>query len=385
MTLATEHQLLTQLDALVVVVNAHGGVEFVNPASKKMLGYEPAELEGEGWWNLTRGSEEKFIDRDFIVQLLSDKKLFTPHSFERNIKTANGKTRCILWTVSVSEENTLTGIGIDISARKESEKQQAEKIKELQAKNTEVSESIRYAKRIQDAVLQDPEILKNYFADAFVLYKPRDVVSGDLFWYYKKGSKIIVAAIDCTGHGVPGALMSVIASGIFRDVITRKEKENPVDILHAVDRELAVVLSKEHGEDVALDGMDLSLVVVDTAANELEFAGAFRPLVRIRNNAAEEFAGSRFPIGFSESEKNFRSEKISLQKGDKFYLFSDGYQDQFGGEKGKKLNKKRFYELLQSSADMEMEEQKSFLEYALSNWKQEERQTDDILIVGLQF
>lgn len=377
--------ILEKLNTLIVVLGSDGNVEYVSPSVQRLLGFRQSQLLGEGWWNLTRrDAEERKLVRGQINALLADTSDISHVSFERALQTSRGETRWIFWNMSRGDDGTLIGIGYDITERKIAEQKLQQKNRELQLKNTEMLASIQYAKRIQEAVLASRAGLKKYFSDAFIFYQPRDVVSGDFYWYFEKGSKVFVAAIDCTGHGVPGALMSVIANGLIRDVIVKRGFEEPSEILHAIDREVVAALSNHEG-GAAPDGMDIALCVFDKEKRELKYSGAFRPLIRIRGNEVQEYKGSRYPIGFyPEVSKVFETLVIPFEEGDSFYIFSDGYIDQFGGEKKKKLNRRRFIELLLEIKEMEAEEQESFLEYALNNWKQEEEQTDDILVIGMK-
>jgi PAS domain S-box-containing protein len=386
MTAVISNRILEQLNTLILIVNELGNIEYVSPSAMRLLGYEPHTLLGQGWWDLTRkNKQERFVSKSEVMRILRDGKIIPSLSFERALTAADGSIRWILWNVSTGEDKTLLGIGHDITARKKVETQLLAKHKELEQKNTDILQSIGYAKRIQDAVIQDPLLLKNYFSDSFVLYKPRDVVSGDFYWYYKKGNKVFVAAIDCTGHGVPGAILSVIANGLIRDAVLKSGLETPGEILHFIDTELDKVLSKEDGSLAMADGMDVSLTVFDPEKKEVSFAGAFRPLVRVSSKGLEEFKGSRYPIGaYDAVGKKFENISIPWQSGDRFYLYSDGYADQFGGEREKKLSRKGFFELILSAQSMDMDEQKAFLEYSLNNWKQNGEQTDDILVIGLE-
>ena len=393
MTTVITNNILEQLNTLILVVNQLGQVEFVSPSAKRLLGYEPQTLLGEGWWDLTRiNREQRFINKSEVINLFNFQKEFKPLSFERALTASDGSEKWILWNISINENKTLIGIGHDITKQKLFEKKLAEKNLELENAykdsklvNKDITDSIIYAKRIQSAIMPEEDGLKKYFPNNFIHFKPKDIVSGDLYWYHKKGNKIFLSAIDCTGHGVPGAIMSVIANSIIRDTIIKRGVEDPGDILHSIDDELLSVLSKENDHAVTSDGMDIALAVFDFDTNTLAFAGAYRPLILLRDNEIIEFKGSRYPIGFYESgNKKFDSIKIPFKKDDRFYLFTDGYIDQFGGEFNKKLNRKRFYDLLLNSNDMEMEEQKSFLDYALNNWKQDELQTDDILVIGIK-
>jgi PAS domain S-box-containing protein len=386
MSLVTD-SILEKLNSLIVVVNKDGKVEYVSPSAKRILGFEPEQLIGEGWWNLTRDNDSERNDiRALALQQLRQDSLLASVPYERLLKTASGAERWILWNTSKGPMNTLVGIGHDITDRKKAEQQLISKNKELEQHNKDMVDSILYASRIQEAILPDVQNIKNAFKDAFVLYQPKDVVSGDYYFFYRKKNKVFVAAVDCTGHGVPGALMSIIANGILREVIVKKGLEEPSEILYALDDELYLALNKKDGNDITNDGMDISLGVFDLENNSLSYAGAFRPMLMIRNNEIIEFEANRYPIGFyGDVKKEFSSREVQLQENDTFYFFTDGYCDQFGGEQRKKFNRKRFKELLLSAQSMEMEEQESFLQYALLNWRQEEEQMDDILVMGVKF
>ena len=385
MSLVTE-SILEKLNSLIVVVNNKGLVEYVSPSAKRILGFEPEQLIGEGWWDLTRDNDTEREDiRTLALQQLKQDSLLASLPYERVLKTATGGERWILWNTSKGPMNTLVGIGHDITDRKKTEQQLILKNKELEQHNKDMVDSIQYASRIQEAILPDVQKIKDTFKDAFVLYEPKDVVSGDYYFFYKRLNKVFVAAVDCTGHGVPGALMSIIANGILKEVIIKKGLEEPSEILYALDEELFLALNKQKNEGVTHDGMDVALGVFDLAANTLTYSGAFRPMILVRGQEIIEFEANRFPIGFyGDVAKKFVSRKIDLLENDTFYFFTDGYCDQFGGEQKKKFNRKRFKELLLSAGSMEMDEQESFLQYALLNWRQEEEQMDDILVMGVR-
>jgi PAS domain S-box-containing protein len=383
MSLVTD-AILAKLNSLIVVVNHQGKVEYVSPSAKRILGFEPEQLLGEGWWDLTRiDIIEREAVKELTIQQLQQNSLMESVPYERLLKTATGGDKWILWNTSKGPANTLVGIGHDITDRKKAEQKLIEKHKELEQHNKDVVDSIQYASRIQEAILPDIEKIKNAFSDAFVLYQPKDVVSGDYYFFYQRGSKSFVAAVDCTGHGVPGALMSIIANGILKEVIVKKGITEPSEILYALDEELFAALNKK-GE-ITNDGMDVALAVFDSEKNSVSYSGAFRPMLLLRDHELIEFEANRYPIGFyGDVEKIFVSKEIELKKEDTFYFFTDGYCDQFGGELKKKFNRKRFKELLLSLQGMEMEEQQSFLQYALLNWRQDEPQMDDVCIIGVR-
>lgn len=380
--------ILERLNNIIVVANSTGNVEYVSPSVKNILGFEPNELLGNGWWNNTKSGQDQSIT--FIEYINTLFKTVGGHdanevSYERQLSTASGAEKWILWNTSVGPDNNIISIGSDITQRKKAEKELEEKNKSLQQKNEDIIDSIQYARKIQEAILPNVEKISENLTDAFVLYLPKDVVSGDFYFYYKKGNKLFVAAVDCTGHGVPGALMSVVGNSILKDVIVKRGIESPSEILKNLDVDVNNLLQKEDTYDVMSDGMDVALALIDTEKLQLTFSGAMRPLWLMRDREVVELKGDRFPIGyFYGVEKSFSDTVINLKKSDQLYLFSDGYADQFGGEKNKKFNKKKLRELLISINGMKGEDQEGFLEYALKNWRQDIEQTDDVLLIGLK-
>lgn len=378
--------ILEHLNNLIVVSNGDGRIEYVSPSVKNILGFEPAELMGDQWWKLTSDEKNEAPDlKRKILSTLGEKGgVAVNSSYERELMTSSGGKKWILWNSYRSDDNLIVGIGYDITERKQAEKMLEKRNLELDQKNKDIIGSIEYARQIQQAILPYDKKLKELVPDAFIYYSPKDLVSGDFYWFHKKGDVVYVAAIDCTGHGVPGALMSVIANSLIRDIVIKRGVGSPAEILKLMDIELEEAMSKE-GHVASSDGMDVALCRFNQSEGVVDFAGAFRPLVRVRNDELAEFKGQRYPIGFYYGvEKKFENTRIPLEKGDAFYMFSDGYIDQFGGEKGKKFNKKRFKQLLLSVQEMNMEEQQSFLEYAFKNWKQDDEQVDDVLVMGIK-
>ncbi|MDP1746612.1 MAG: PAS domain S-box protein, partial [Bacteroidota bacterium] len=202
MSLVTD-AILEKLNSLIIVVNHDGGVEYVSPSAKRILGFETDQLMGEGWWNLTLNNEEERADiKALTFQQFKQDSLVEAVPYERLLKTATGGDKWILWNTSKGPMNTLVGIGHDITDRKKKEQKLALKHKLLEQQNKDMLDSIQYASRIQEAVLPDINKIKNAFKDAFVLYQPKDVVSGDYYFFYKRNSKVFIAVVDCTGHGV---------------------------------------------------------------------------------------------------------------------------------------------------------------------------------------
>jgi ligand-binding sensor domain-containing protein/serine phosphatase RsbU (regulator of sigma subunit) len=254
---------------------------------------------------------------------------------------------------------------------------------ELAEKNKDITDSIQYAKRIQDAILP-PDVP---FQNTFILFKPKDIVSGDFYWLLEKEDKEFIAAVDCTGHGVPGAFMSIIGHNMLNKIVKEYGILKPSEIMQHLDLEVSNTLRQE-GETVTVrDGMDMCLISYHKNNSLLEYSGAYNPIYLIRNGELIETKGNRFAIGRSETshEKIFTNHEIKIKRGDTIYIFSDGYADQFGGESGKKFKTAPMKELLLNLQDKSMEEQHSILDSTIEAWRGDIEQIDDILIIGRRF
>ena len=264
-----------------------------------------------------------------------------------------------------------------------------QKNEELEVLYKHVTDSIRYAKRIQEAILPPESVVKDILHDSFVLFKPKDIVSGDFYWIDKKNGKSIVAAVDCTGHGVPGAFMSIVGYNLLKEIVANNDLSSPAVIMdmmsEGVNKTLHNKLSSEDTNQTK-DGMDMSMCVVDYDNMELQYAGAFNPLYLVRNGDLSQYKADKFPIGhrISSTAQHFTNNKIKLQKGDTVYIFSDGYADQFGGPRGKKFMAGRFRDLLLKVSKKPIAQQKEELYTMLENWRGSHEQVDDILVIGFQ-
>ncbi|PCJ84380.1 MAG: hypothetical protein COA57_09275 [Flavobacteriales bacterium] len=257
---------------------------------------------------------------------------------------------------------------------------------QIEEKNKEITDSIEYAQNIQKAFLVSDEYLNTALAEHFLLFKPRDIVSGDFYWCYQSTEgKVIWTAVDCTGHGVPGAFMSMIGTGFLNEIIIENGITRADVILNKLREKIITALGQTGKLGEQKDGMDMALCVWDRQGDKLEFAGANNSLWLLRGNEIQEFKADRQPIGyFSDELKPFTKHEIQLQKGDLLYTFSDGYQDQFGGPKGKKFKAKMFKELLVSIKDKPMEKQKTIIDQKIEEWKGDLEQVDDICIIGVR-
>lgn len=259
-----------------------------------------------------------------------------------------------------------------------------ERTAELAEKSNEIKDSINYARRIQRAILTSKEEINETLKNYFILFKPKDIVSGDFYFYSKKEQTVLIAAADCTGHGVPGALMSMIGSEKLMSTVI--ESTSPSVILNLLNKGIKSSLRQSDHEESTKDGMDIALVSLDLKTNEASYAGANRPIWIIRNGSTEfeEIKATKKAIGgFTADDQHFDQHELKFNKGDAFYLFTDGYADQFGYT-GKKLMTKKFREILISIQNMSMSEQEKYLSDFIENWKKDAEQVDDILVIGVR-
>lgn len=377
--------ILENLKSIMVVLDKQGNLEYISSSVKNVLGYTPEQLMGGSWFDIANINEDEIkVFRSGVFKLIKNND-YKGVKYEQQIKTAYGRDKWILWSASKENEEKLIAIGQDITEIKDAETLLIKKNKELYNKNNETKQSIEYASRLQSAILPGKEYVKSCFENSFVYNQPKDIIGGDYYFIHKCNNKVILALVDCTGHGVPGALMSVVAHSLLKEVIINQKLSDPSAILYKLDSELFNVLNKNGEKWTNYDGMDVAIAIFDIESRRLTFSGAFRPLLIVRGDEVLELKPNRYPIGFyADVQKIFENKEISLIENDVLYMFTDGYSDQFGGENYKKFNKKRFKELLLFIQSMEMYEQESFLSYALNNWKQNEPQTDDILIIGIK-
>jgi serine phosphatase RsbU (regulator of sigma subunit) len=250
----------------------------------------------------------------------------------------------------------------------------------------ELTDSIEYAYRIQCALLPPEHYLNQCLPNSFILYMPKDVVSGDFFFVEQANGYTVVAAVDCTGHGVPGAMMSVIGYNLLNQAVKINRITRPSDILGFLDVGVTEILRQAHNESGVKDGMDLSVVSIDNQMRTFEYAGAYNSIYYIHNKELIEVKADKFPIGVNEDEVGdvYTNNGLPVSKGDMVYLFSDGYADQFGGPKGKKLKYKQLEEILIQVCDEPVDVQKQYLKKRFLDWKGNEEQVDDILVIGIR-
>jgi serine phosphatase RsbU (regulator of sigma subunit) len=257
---------------------------------------------------------------------------------------------------------------------------------ELALKNKNITDSINYALRIQSALMPSEKYFSNIFHDSFILHIPRDIVSGDFYWINEVKDNIFIAAVDCTGHGVPGAFVSIIGFELFRRMTNIEGIKKPSEILNSLNKDFREVFSDIENTTLR-DGMDVAFCSINRKTKMLEFAGAFNPLYLIRNNSIIEVKGDRNSVGLDHPDygmSEFTNHEIQLQSGDIFYIFSDGFADQFGGPDGKKYKYRRFRHLLLALHHLPTKRQHEYLYKSIMEWKGDLDQVDDILVIGIR-
>jgi len=324
----------------------------------------------------------------FIIYIIALAGLVRWYMLWRMRKTSAGKER-------------LEGLVKERTEEIERSKQKIEEQRDIAYKQKkEILDSISYAQRIQQAVLPSTQYVEDILLEHFILYRPRDIVSGDFYWMKKINNYVAVVAADCTGHGVPGAFMSMLGSSFLNEIVTRRSLDNAAQILNRLRNKVKKSLHQEGKEGEQKDGMDIALIIIDSETLELQYAGAYNPLYILRANKNVDITNEsidietrfefiqlkadRQPIGIHLNERDFTNHVFQLQNGDNLYSFSDGYVDQFGGETGEKFKHKRFRDLLLSIQGKPMGEQKQILEKAFVRWKRDIAQIDDVLVMGIK-
>lgn len=268
-------------------------------------------------------------------------------------------------------------------ALKRSQDDIAKYLKDIELKNKLITHSINYACRIQNAILPMDKNLSEILNDYFVIYKPKDIVSGDFYWVRKVGEKIIIIAADCTGHGVPGAFMSIFGVAFLNEIVGRESINKPAKILGRLREMIIRSLGQDAGTEVK-DGMDMAVVSIDSSQNKIEFAGAHNPMYLIRDNELMVVEGDKMPVSIHVKMSEFTNHELEMKNNDLIYLFSDGYVDQFGGPENKKFKSKNLKQLIVDNSGKSMSEQKKVYEQVFNEWKGDNEQIDDVLLIGIK-
>jgi PAS domain S-box-containing protein len=389
-------------DALIVIDIVDGRIHQTNPSAAAMLGYSEEEILKKKLFDLH--PKEMLEKSSSIVADVWEEKglIYKDIPFVKKDGTLL-PVECSAKVAPFAGRPAIVIYARDISERLKLEREVELQSNIIEQKNKDITDSITYARRIQEAILPSDDEMKRVLDDCFVFYRPKDIVSGDLYWANTvtttpadgKGVKLsLVAAVDCTGHGVPGAFMSIVGHTILEQTLTEKSVNNPGQALDYLSKGVIRTLKQNAGDDFSIkDGMDIALCALNNSTRELNFAGANNPMYVVRNGELMQFSGDKQPIGAYVKEiKPFTNHKVQLEKGDCVYIFTDGIADQFGGPKGKKYKYKQLKEILSANYAKPMSEQRQLIVESVDAWmnypseqsSQPYEQTDDMLVIGFR-
>ncbi|MCK5537514.1 MAG: SpoIIE family protein phosphatase [Bacteroidales bacterium] len=372
---------LEQTPLTIVITNLNSEIEYVNPAFTKITGYSlgdmkvtprllksgktPNETYQKMWETITKGEvwEGEFINRKKDETEFIERALIAP------IKNENNE---IVNYVAIKE---------DVTKKRENEIKIAEQHNQLEVAYKSIKDSINYAKTLQQALLALNKEIKANLDEFFLLFIPRDQVSGDFYYINKVDNTLILAVGDCTGHGVPGAFLSVLSVTYLHEIVRNQNVKNPADALEELRNRIKSTFQIKKNKD----GLDIALCAINLDTNILEYSGAYNPLIIMRDNNLLEYKATNNPIGHYPNEKPFKLHKVELLNNDRIYLFSDGFIDQFGGDKNRKFMRGHFYQVLKELNDVPMNEQSNVLNEIFTKWKYGRVQLDDVTIMGIQW
>ncbi len=367
---------------MIIRVNPLGRLVYFNPALSSFIGVESADLSKKRIFELDLGN----LFNEFVEQALNSiKENNLQVVSEIEISGTDGlkvmEIKAIPELGDDKELETILFVVHDVTELKLIEQ-------EIKEKNKKISDSINYAQRIQTAILPDTRLIQQFFPRSFIFYRPKDIVSGDFPWFFVKEDVYYIAAVDCTGHGVPGALLSFIGYFLLNNIVNTDKTNNSAKILDDLHQWVRTTLKQDQDGANGRDGMDLALLRIDPKNSEVQFSGAHRPLYHLRDGELTEYSGTRKGIGgiplLKKVEKDFENHVIKYQKGDKFFIFSDGLPDQLGGPEGKKYQQKRIREVLTENKDLSMAHFSRFFSQDFFEWIGETKQVDDVLLIGIE-
>lgn len=354
----------------VIIADSTGKLEWTNEAFKNILGYDFEEYKSIFGDNLLTTSHNEEISFAFEKCINNKESVSYVSKFLNKFGTQ-------IWT-----QTTLTPVIYDGEIQKVVAIDS--NITEIKIAEEKLKDSILYASKIQMAIIPKINFFKHFLPKSFVMFKPRDVVSGDFYWIEKINNKIIIAAADCTGHGVPGALLSILGISFLSEILKKKTVNSPAQALNLLRDRIKSILLNTEGDEKRREGIDIALCVIDSETKELEYSGAYNPLLIYKNNEIEIIKGDKMPVGTYLKEKEFTNHKIKTNKDERFYIFSDGFLDQFGGEKNDKFKLKRFKNLIIELKNEPIENQLAIFENTFNEWKGNLNQMDDVLVIGFE-
>ena len=367
----------SETDNAVMIMDGDGNIEWVNDGLKRMFGYTYEELSSRG-----RNIFDVLQVTDISEVFNQVKSKGVPVTQELPYIRKDEKKIWVQTTFTpiLDEDKNiikLIAIGSDITKIKEAEHK-------ISRQNKQITDSIHYAKRIQSAILPDFSVIRKNFSDYFIFFEPKDIVSGDFYWFKEIGHYVVLVAADCTGHGVPGAFMSMLSVAYLNDIVDSNKVPRTDKILGELREHIKLSLQQTGAVNETKDGIDISFNVFDKQSKKLYFSGAHSPVYVIQDGNISVYKGDRMPVGISRKEHSFTIQEVQLRKGDSLYLFSDGYVDQFGNDNKEKYKVVRFRKLISQIYNQPMDIQEKKIRETFVNWKGATRQIDDVLVMGIK-
>lgn len=369
----------SKTDNVVAIFDASGKLDYLNESFVKRNKMSLDELKRQHGETLFELSNHPDI-RKIVDDAIKSRRSVNYESLNRKVSDGSEVWESSTLTPLFNDDGTLRKIIIidtDVSERKKQEQI-------ITQKNKDITDSISYARKIQHAILPKDELIRNWLPHSFVLYLTKDIVSGDFYWFSHFDNCSIIAAVDCTGHGVPGAFMSLIGYNLLNKIVNEQKITNPGEILLELNKGVLAALHKNESE--SKDGMDIAICKINHQTGTMDYAGAMRPLWILRNGDIVEVKADKIPIGTRQTDReaiiNYTTHSISVNENDIFYIFTDGYADQFGGPKDKKYSSARFKQLLITASQLSVAEQEQHFKHEHQQWKGVNEQVDDILLIG---
>ena len=379
----------SETDNAVIIMDARGNFEWINQGFERLYGYDYDSLIDTLGGNFVNASSSDEAKKH--LELCMSTKSTVVYDSESKRKDGSQIWTQTTLTPILDYNKYLTkivAIDSDITELKKVEQEIKETNNQLEQRNIQIMDSITYAKKIQEAILPSMNLIKKNLPNSFIFFRPKDVVSGDFYWHIQKGNQIITAAVDCTGHGVPGAFMSMIGNTLLNEIVNKKGITSPAEILFELNKGVVFALNQgTDGDDSQDDGMDMSICSWNKETNEAVLSLASHNAYVITNNEIQNIDGDIYSIGGMFSNRpgiKFTNHTIKIERETTIYMFSDGYQDQFGGPRNKKFMAKQLKEMLLENHKLSMEEQEKVIAKRLDEWKGDRKQLDDILVVGLR-
>jgi PAS domain S-box-containing protein len=366
---------------LMCIMDRNGRLHKVSNSFGQALGYSQEEL-------LFHSITEFIPDQDKMSAseaLVNFRKGASNIRFESRFRSKSGHPHWFSWrAAALPEENLALVTARDVTAQKESIERLKNFSAQLHEHQREHEQSLRYASMLQEAIMPDPQSLKRFFPDAFVLFQPRNIVSGDFFWFDNYGDKIFIAAADCTGHGVPGALLSILGINTLHSALHSGNFLSTADLLKQLDMTFDRYLGRKFGMKTMTDGMDISICMIDQTEKVLHFSGVNNAVYVVRDQELIRLDASRYSLGTNHPDFAPATRTMELRENDMIYMLSDGYSDQFGGADNRKFGQRRLRELFVSLSGKPTSVQETEFINTWENWKGNEEQTDDVMLLGIQ-